>query len=673
MATYYSNADRGYRLTYIVDELSTSTAKNSSQVRFRLYLTTGANSYAQYSFGGYAWVGSKYDFTAPSALGANSNYLLIDKTIEIPHDSNGNKTVVVAAKLNGPGGFAPSTLTISDKNFELTKIARASSVTSTSGYFGDTLAITINRSDASFTHDVRYEFEGLSGTVASNVATSATLATQLDWMTKIPNTKTASGKIIVDTKSGSTVIGTSETQFTLNVPVTIKPQIAGLTITDTNTKVPAIVGANNFIQIVSNPSVTFNGAIGAYGSTIETYTAKIVGKDQAVYSNGGAFGVLKWFGQATVEATVTDSRGQVSDPFRTTINVLEYKGTSIDFKTDRGAVNANQIVVTVTASVSPLLIGGVQKNKMILSFKTAPSGTQTFTIDTSSASTTYTSKYELISQQFVLSGTFDNAKSFDVYGTITDAFGIADSKKVPVSSQFKALTLMDAGSPAKSGVGINKKWEKGAVDAIGDAYITGKYYSNGKPVQQMQITQEDGTAIIFSGDINNLKTTGFYMAYRSATTNLPSAETGAHTWFHIIVQRHNDLWVKQTVTDFSGVIHSYRICSNGVWGAWIPIITANSPSQINTGWVNIGNSFYYKQVGDVVYLRYDFASNGVTRLSAGNMPTTLTPRAMMFDITGWTTAVDKQIQIQVNDNGLIEWLNPGAYKNNYRGQISWAI
>lgn len=293
MATYYSNADRGYRLTYIVDELSTSTARNSSQVRFRLYLTTGLNSYAQYSFGGYAYVGGQYNFTAPTTLGFNSNYLLIDKTIEIPHDSNGYKKVTVSAKLNGPGGYAPGTLTISDKSFELTKIARASSVTSTSGYFGDTLAITINRSDANFTHDVRYEFEGLSGTVASNVETSATLATQLDWMTKIPSSKSASGKIIVDTKSDGTIIGKSETSFTLNVPNTIKPKITGLTITDTNTKVPAIVGANNFIQIVSNPSVTFDGASGAYGSTIETYTAKIVGKDQAVYSNGGTFGVLK--------------------------------------------------------------------------------------------------------------------------------------------------------------------------------------------------------------------------------------------------------------------------------------------------------------------------------------------------------------------------------------------
>ncbi|MFD3067430.1 DUF859 family phage minor structural protein, partial [Streptococcus agalactiae] len=107
MTTYYSNSDRSYRLTYIVDEVSTSIADNSSQVRFRLYLTSGTNSYIQYNFNGYAWVGGRYDFSAPSALGFNSNYLLIDKTIKVPHDADGSKTVVVAAKLSGPGGYAP--------------------------------------------------------------------------------------------------------------------------------------------------------------------------------------------------------------------------------------------------------------------------------------------------------------------------------------------------------------------------------------------------------------------------------------------------------------------------------------------------------------------------------------------------------------------------------------
>lgn len=675
MTTYYSNADRGYRLTYIVDEVSTSTAKNSSQVRFRLYLTTGSNSYAQYTFGGSVWVNGQYTFTAPSALGFNSNHLLIDRTIEIEHDSTGSKTVTVSARLNGPGGYAPGTLSISDKKFELTKIARASSVESTDGYFGDTLAITITRSDASFTHDVTYTFEGLSGTVANGVATSTTLVTQLGWMSKIPNVKSGNGKIIIATKSGSTVIGTSETPFTLTVPDTIKPKLTGLTFTDTNTKVPPVVGTNTFVQIVSNPSVTFNGAEGAYGSTIETYTAKILDKDQVVYSNGGTFGILQWFGQVTVEATVTDSRGQVSDPFRTTMNVIEYKGVSLDFKVDRGAVNANQLVVTVTASVSPLLVGGVQKNKMIVSFKTAPAGTETFTIDTSSASTTYTSRYALLAQQFVLSGTFDSGKSFDVYGTLTDAFGVGDSKKVPVLSQFKALTLMDGGSPTNSGLGINKKWEKGAVDVVGDIHTTGKYYQNGKPIQSYQTTDDTGKMLKMDNvDLNTITTdTRPIAVHATANTPIPN-----HPYYYLEVFQHatGNSYVLQRVTarlESKGNPVFHRICESGAWGAWTETITSSSPSQYNSGWVPIGNGFNYKQVGDVVYLRYDFDSNGVKKLVAGNIPVSLTPRAMMFDITGWTVYVDKQIQIQVNDYGTIEWLNPNAYRNNYRGQISWVI
>ncbi|WP_222523866.1 DUF859 family phage minor structural protein, partial [Streptococcus agalactiae] len=113
-------------------------------------------SYAQYNFSGYAWVGGRYDFNAPSSIGFNGNQLLIDKTIRVPHDADGNKTVVVAAKLLGPGGYAPGTLTIPDQQFKLTKLSRASTVSVSSGYFGDTLNVNINKTNDSFTYDVRY-------------------------------------------------------------------------------------------------------------------------------------------------------------------------------------------------------------------------------------------------------------------------------------------------------------------------------------------------------------------------------------------------------------------------------------------------------------------------------------------------------------------------------------
>ncbi|HFU6798076.1 TPA: DUF859 family phage minor structural protein, partial [Streptococcus agalactiae] len=123
--------------------------------------------------------------------------------------------------------------------------------------------------------------------------------------------------IYVDTKSNGSVIGTSTGIFYLTVPDNVKPKISSLSLSDTNQKASTIVGANNFVQIISNPIVTFNGASGAYDSTIQNFNAEVVGKNQSTQQNGGPLGIFNFSGKATIKATVTDSRGRVSDPVTT--------------------------------------------------------------------------------------------------------------------------------------------------------------------------------------------------------------------------------------------------------------------------------------------------------------------------------------------------------------------
>ncbi|MFD3105218.1 DUF859 family phage minor structural protein, partial [Streptococcus agalactiae] len=118
------------------------------------------------------------------------------------------------------------------------------------------------------------------------------------------------------------VIGTSTGIFYLTVPDNVKPKISSLSLSDTNQKASTIVGANNFVQIISNPIVTFNGASGAYDSTIQNFNAEVVGKNQSTQQNGGPLGIFNFSGKATIKATVTDSRGRVSDPVTTEINVI---------------------------------------------------------------------------------------------------------------------------------------------------------------------------------------------------------------------------------------------------------------------------------------------------------------------------------------------------------------
>ncbi|HEO7896620.1 TPA: hypothetical protein VBN11_000828 [Streptococcus agalactiae] len=661
MTTFYSNSDRSYRLTYIVDEVSTSVADNSSQVRFRLYLTSGTNSYAQYNFGGYAWVGSKYDFNAPSSINFNGNQLLIDKTIKVPHDADGNKTVIVAAKLLGPGGYAPGTLTIPDQKFTLTKIPRTSSVAVSSGYFGDTLNVNINQSSSGFTYDVRYNVNGITGVVASNITGSTTFKTSLDWASTIPNATSTPGTIYVDTKSNGSVIGTSTAIFYLTLPDSVKPKISSLVLSDTNQKASALVGANNFVQIVSNPTVTFNGANGIYGSTIQNFYAEIVGKNQSTQSDGGSLGILKFEGKAIVKATVTDSRGRVSDPVTTEINVLPYSGIALDFSAQRGGADGTQIVVTVNASVSPLTVNKLQKNKMTLSFKTAPTGTKTFKIDTSEASKTYTDKYQLINQNFVLSGKFPSDQSFDIYGTISDSFGTNDTKRVPLLAKFVAVEIEDSGNPETTGVAIGKEWERGSIDAAGDIY------ARGKPIQQKQLALNNGGSFRHDAtDLNTLQDTGFYCVFRGA--NRPA---GAGPGYVTVVRHETANYAYQQFYDRTNKTIFTRLLENGVWSGWSEYVKKDSLQT--TGWITIGNGFKYKRKGDDIDLMYNFASNGLQRWSVGNMPSGLIPQELMFAITGWTLAPDKSIHLQINASGLIECINPGAYSNTYRGVVHWSI
>lgn len=661
MTTYYSNSDKSYRLTYIVDEVSTSVADNSSQVRFRLYLTSGTNSYAQYSFGGYAWMGAKYDFNAPSSIGFNGNQLLIDKTIRVPHDSNGDKIVVVSAKLLGPGGYAPGTLTIPDQQFKLTKLSRASTVSVSSGYFGDALNVNINQSSSGFTHDVRYNVNGITGVVASDITGSTTFKTSLDWASTIPNATSTPATIYVDTKSNGSVIGTSTGIFYLTVPDNVKPKISSLSLSDTNQKASTIVGANNFVQIISNPIVTFNGASGAYDSTIQNFNAEVVGKNQSTQQNGGPLGIFNFSGKATIKATVTDSRGRVSDPVTTEINVIPYSPPAFSFTVTRAGAKNDNLVVTRNAKISPLIVDGVQKNKMTLTFKTAPLNTTSFTIDTSNASGTYTTVAELINSTATLSGSYGADKSFDVYGLLSDVFS-ASGGGTPVKQTVSTESFPLSWHKNSAGIGTLPK-----IDDTGSLNVAGNIYSDGKPIQQKQLALNNGGSFRHdTTDLNTLQDTGFYCVFKG--DNRP---TGAGPGYVTVVRHETANYAYQQFYDRTNKTIFTRLLENGVWSGWSEYVKKDSLQT--TGWITIGNGFKYKRKGDDIDLMYNFASNGLQRWSVGNMPSGLIPQELMFAITGWTLAPDKSIHLQINASGLIECINPGAYSNTYRGVVHWSI
>ncbi|WP_070022231.1 DUF859 family phage minor structural protein [Streptococcus agalactiae] len=588
----------------------------------------------------------------------------------INHNSDGSKpkfNVTVTLPINFSNyGSASVTNSVS-----LPTIKRASTATIVSGNIGSAVAIYIKRQSDTFRHTLKFDFKGLTGTIASLVDTSYSWTLPASLAVLLPNDRSGTGNLIVETyTSDSQKVGENKYTFTATVPdiAAYKPTLASISLSDANTLTGSLITGNNYVRIMSKLKVSFGNSAGASGSTVSSYNAEIVGKSKAIFGNGSVFDMLDFVGTATIRATVTDSRGLVSAPVDMSINVIDYFLPIVtSVKIIRAQSNPDILQVLPFVEISPLKVGGIQKNQLKISVSVAPYNTGVYAVDSGTATGTWSTISKMNGEPLNLGGRYDKSKSWLVRVSVSDSLMSAIPITQPIASEFVLVTK------TPNGLAFGKIWERGIIDAKGDVYVDGTIYKGSKPIQHLQLSQDNGSAIKFSGDLNNLKTTGFYQAHNTNTTNLPPAVTGSNPSYHIIVQRHNDLYIKQSATDFAGTIDSYRICNNGTWGAWIPIITANSPSQYNSGWVNIGNGFNYKQVGDMVYLRFDFASNGVTRLSAGNMPTSLTPKDMMFAITGWTLKVDRQINIQVNSNGLIEWVNPNGYKNNYRGQISWAI
>ncbi|WP_049511159.1 DUF859 domain-containing protein [Streptococcus pseudopneumoniae] len=482
MAEFWSNNDRSYYLRLWVDQVSQNISDNSSQVRIRLALTNGAHTFADYDCTASVTVdGQTLSWSGrPSMLSQNSSIMLIDKTVTIRHDNDGKKSFGLSAAFSGGGGWSPGTLSISRNSFTLSTIPRSSSVSVSAGAIGSAVTVNINRQSSSFKHTVRYAWAGKSGTIATNVDTSTTWTIPMDFANDIPNSASGTGAIYVDTYSGSTKTGTQSTTFTASVPANVKPNFTGISLSDLNSTAQNLIpNGNTFIQVISNIKVAFNGAVGSYGSSITGYYAEIVGKNQSTSSNGGSLGIMNYHGTIKIRARVSDSRGRWSDTREISATVLEYFAPALSFSIARTGSTSSTLTVTRNAKVAPLTVSGSQKNTMTLTFKVARLGTNAFSVDNGQATGTWSSISSLVNSRANLSGNYLANQSWVVIGILEDKFTRTEFM-VNVATESVVFSY------DRSGVGINKIREQGALD------VKGNIYADNKPIQQYQLTDNNG-------------------------------------------------------------------------------------------------------------------------------------------------------------------------------------
>lgn len=487
-------------------------------------------------------------------IGTNSTQEIFNRTYNVGHDSEGKKTVGVQLSVGlNTGGYGSAMVAF---DLPLTQIKRASTGKVTATELGKVATITIDRKNSSFKHTLRYNWDGKTGTIATNVDTSCNWTLPLDFANTVPNADYHWGTVYIDTYSGSTKIGTKEVTFNANIPASIKPTLGGISLSDSNTTVSNLINTSNtFVQVLSNIKVAFNNASGAYSSTISNYRAEIVGKNLSTTSNGGSLGMMDFNGSVTVRATVTDSRGRTSNAVDVKVTVINYFTPQISFTLQRSGSSSTTLTVTRNARIAPLTVGGKQKNKMIISFKYKEHSAANYTTDTGSAGGTWTTIDNLTNSRANLAATFSTLKTYDIIGKIEDAFTSYEFIATVGTEKFPIAIRPDR-------VGFGKTPEN--ANAVDSDWV---YKYKNKEIQHHQLTNNTGTAILLAEgtDFNTITTAGFYRCYNPLHAPTVGSLSG---WKYLRVTRHDDSWVLQEVSDYRGGTPAFRLKSDNVWNPW---------------------------------------------------------------------------------------------------------
>ncbi|MFA9493188.1 DUF859 family phage minor structural protein [Streptococcus sp. E17BB] len=560
----YSQSNNSLFLNLYVEQGQQNIASNSTTVNWRLTVSrTGA--YYTFNHQGDSSLsltldGRQVHSSNPRWQTSGEEFGLASGSTSVSHNADGTKSFGVSATFN-PNNGIHGTITVS-ANISLTTIPRASSVSVGDGVIGSAVTISINRQNNSFTHTLRYAWGSKSGTIASNVGASHSWTIPRDFANDIPNATSGTGTLYVDTYSGSIKTGTQQVNFTASVPASVKPRFSGVTLTDGNTAARSLLSGNNFLQIISDIQVTFNGAVGSYGSSITGYHAEIVNKNQSTSSNGGRLGMMNFSGSATIRASVIDSRGRRSDTRDITINVIEYFSPILSFSAVRTRETPNIIQIVRNAKIAPITLSGSQKNVMTLTFKVAPLGSTSYTADNGSAAGTFTTLSTLTNSSANLSRNYAANRSFVVIGMLSDKFTRVEFSATVATESV----VMSYGKDGRVGIGkIVEQGKAGSLDVAGEIFSGDNIWGRNKtPIGHYS----RGRAV---ADLDTLFLAGIH-TFSNSTRNQPF---GASAWGHVEVivtasETYNgsNNWIWQRYATTNGQYYERYRVNAGQWTSW---------------------------------------------------------------------------------------------------------
>ena len=485
--------------------------------------------------------------------------LLGTRTWTVNHNDDGTASVGISFSysngLSSSGTYTTKTGSGS-ATVRLDTIARGSSISlSRSSATTIRISITVNitRNSSAYKHKVKLILGDTTYLLAENVDTSYTFTPSMSYCNKITTATSGTATVKVETltgTNGSWIADTTKT-LTLNVPSNVVPSVGISVVANNQTNGVSVAGKTTFTVKPVN-------ADGSYGSTITSYS--ITGGNLNSVSPNGAITNTLNAGDYTFVVKVIDSRGRTAEASKVE-TVHAYSSPTISARAFRcnkdGTESSSGVYIAVNFSweITNLANNNSNAKQYFIQYKTSSASSYATSVDWTDLSSYSGSMTKVLSQTFLTTSSYNiQLKVKDSFGTTTSTLSV---------STISALLNIE-----KSGVGVGKIHENGALDVGGAIYGTDilKLTAKGKSIQLGADSTDVYIHNTSSGKYLQLKDTGiisytgdWLLAYGTALYG----NTSGNTENRRIARISSSGWV-----DLGDTITETAICSAGAPTWW---------------------------------------------------------------------------------------------------------
>ena len=533
-----------------------NTSANTSSITAKVYLNgngyTTSSSYWSCIINGTTVTSNKN-----ASIGGKT--LLGTRTWTVNHNDDGTASVGISFSysngLSSSGTYTTKTGSGS-ATVRLDTIARGSSISlsrSSATIGSDSITVNITRNSSAYKHKVKLILGDTTYLLAENVDTSYTFTPSMSYCNKITTATSGTATVKVETltgTNGSWIADTTKT-LTLNVPSNVVPSVGISVVANNQTNGVSVAGKTTFTVKPVN-------ADGSYGSTITSYS--ITGGNLNSVSPNGAITNTLNAGDYTFVVKVIDSRGRTAEASKVE-TVHAYSSPTISARAFRcnkdGTESSSGVYIAVNFSweITNLANNNSNAKQYFIQYKTSSASSYTTSVDWTDLSSYSGSMTKVLSQTFLTTSSYNiQLKVKDSFGTTTSTLSV---------STISALLNIE-----KSGVGVGKIHENGALDVGGAIYGTDilKLTAKGKSIQLGADSTDVYIHNTSSGKYLQLKDTGiisytgdWLLAYGTALYG----NTSGNTENRRIARISSSGWV-----DLGDTITETAICSAGAPTWW---------------------------------------------------------------------------------------------------------